>query len=540
MAGLENLSRQDAFYLSRVILKRADLPYEDLDAHPYLKALVRAGVLTKADDILQHLGLDALKAVLAEDPTKPPASAAASIHEVEIPALPAKAQPRTEDLEAGRETGRWWQAYVAWAARTANESPVCYHEACGLWVAGLAISRRVYIATPWGERVYPNLYVMLLGETTVHRKSTAYNLAVEQIVLKAIPHMRLPTPGSAEQFTKTLAGRMPDNFAELSPDDKTRLLAGRAFAAQRGLVWDELAGLFSSTKRDFMAGLKQLLLELHGCPSLKEWETGKHGRTVIRNAALYILGATTPADLLGVIGDENWRDGLLARFVIVMPDSGEADRPALETPDDAGRDDLVQRLKRIHQALPTLEVSEDPTASLPPDDVSRPLPFEAWDQAHAYSQALRNLCRAENGLDERLKGFYGRLHVLALKVSLILAVSDWAERGQVDPLPAVTRTHWARAWQVAEAWRASLHRAIGAMDVTLDARQEQSDDRKVLFILRQYGPTGCSGRELGKYARIGTKRLGAALLRLIDSGEVQQIEPPAESKALSWYVASGN
>lgn len=538
MSTFPALSRQDAFYLSRVVLKRDDLPYEDLDAHPFLKALVSAGVITSADDILQRLGLDALKAVLAEDPATPPTRAAESIHEVDVPALPAKAEPRAEDREAGRETGRWWQAYGEWASRTANESPECYHEATGLWVAGLAIARRVFISTTWGERIYPNLYVMLLGETTVHRKSTAYNLAVEQIVLKAIPHMRLPTPGSAEQFTKTLAGRMPENFAELSPDDKTRLLAGRAFAAQRGLVWDELAGLFGSAKRDFMAGLKQLLLELYGCPSLKEWETGKHGRTILRNGALYILGATTPADLLTVLGDENWRDGLLARFVIVMPDSGDVDRPALEYPDMATRDALAARLKCIHEALPTLEVSEDPTASLRAEDVSRPLPFAAWAEARAYSKALRNLCRPAAGLDERLKGFYGRLHVLALKVSLILTVIDWAESGQLDQLPMVTRAHWARAWEIAEGWRASLHRVLDALDVTLDARQEMNDDRKVVFILRQYGHVGCSGRELGKFARIGSKRLSAAIQRLIDGGEAQAIDPPTGSKTQSWYVAN--
>lgn len=526
------LSLQDTCYLARVTRR---LPHQDIDASPLVKRLVASGVLSSFEQLEAVLGQDVAIAVMQTDPYAAPQSAKPlEARILDIPGLPDGARPAPENLEAGRNVGHWQQRYVAWAAQTANQSPLAYHQAIGLWLLALAINRRVCVHLPWGK-VFNNQYIMLLGTTTYYRKSTALRQGMS-IVMDAVPHLLLPKPGSPEHFVRMLAGQMPDNFHELAPDDKTRLLSGRAFAAQRALYWDELAGLFGSTKRDFMAGLKQLLMDLYECPTLRDKEVGKYGRVVVRDAWLSIIGATTPADLLLSIGQENWNDGLLARFAIVAPEPDFQDRPGLTEPDTSTYDGLVRDLKRIYKALPIPEISEDPHAPLPPADPPRTLPFEAFKAFEAYGLALRDMTSEDGELDPRLRGFYGRLHEDALSIAITLAVSDWALFSSADTVPVVSRAHWARAWEIAEGWRESLHRVIDDLDISIEARREMSEEHKIMRVLRSYGNVGASGRDINKFAKLESGRFKAALRRLVEGGEIEAVDPP--NKSYDWYILS--
>ena len=66
---------------------------------------------------------------------------------------------------------------VAWASTAANETPLRFHEGAGLWLGALAIGRRLYVHTPWRQRVFPNLYIMSVAVSTYYRKSAGLNLA---------------------------------------------------------------------------------------------------------------------------------------------------------------------------------------------------------------------------------------------------------------------------------------------------------------------------------------------------------------------------
>ncbi|MFN8531559.1 MAG: hypothetical protein U0670_23390 [Anaerolineae bacterium] len=66
---------------------------------------------------------------------------------------------------------------------------------------------------------------------------------------------------------------------------------------RRGLLKDEVSGLFGAiNKRDYMVGMKDLLMELYDCPDYFDKDT-QTGLNVVENAALSILGVTTPASL---------------------------------------------------------------------------------------------------------------------------------------------------------------------------------------------------------------------------------------------------
>jgi predicted helicase len=54
---------------------------------------------------------------------------------------------------------------------------------------------------------------------------------------------------------------------------------------------------------------------------------------------------------------------------------------------------------------------------------------------HAYEQALRSMTAPSSSLDDRLRAIYGRLHVQAIKVAILLAALDWADSGDLTPQP---------------------------------------------------------------------------------------------------------
>jgi hypothetical protein len=208
-----------------------------------------------------------------------------------------------------------------------------FHQASGIWLLAVAIARRLVVEAPWGIRLYPNLYMMFIADTTFYRKTTAFKLA-ESVVRDTIPHML-----------------MPSNYKELTYEQQELLSKARAFAAQRGLFKDEVAGLFGAfNKKDYMVGLKDLIMELYDCPDYADKDT-QSGLTIVRQAALSILGVTTPAGLSAATTINDWDNGLLPRFLLLMPEPNYVERPTLDVYSPAPSA-VMEGLKALYERLP--------------------------------------------------------------------------------------------------------------------------------------------------------------------------------------------
>ncbi len=143
---------------------------------------------------------------------------------------------------------------------------------------------------------------------------------------------------------------MPPNFDEIAYRDRERLIKGNRYAAQRGILRDELSALFKSFGRDYMSGMKELLMQLYDCPDYLDSNTNNRGLVVIRDAALSILGAATPAELSTSLTPNDWYNGTLARFVLLTPEPDYAERPGAA--DTTMPENLVRQLRHLHEALP--------------------------------------------------------------------------------------------------------------------------------------------------------------------------------------------
>ncbi len=266
-----------------------------------------------------------------------------------------------------------------------------------------------------------------------------------------------------------------------------------------------------------MAGLKELIMTLYDCPAYLDSNTNNKGLVVIRDAALSILGAATPAELATALSSADWFNGNLARFSLLTPETNYCERKAItQSPTPT---DLATRLKRLHEKLP-----EPPL----PDALGEQKTSEAWSlvaefwpQVHAYEQALRGMTAPHSALDDRLRAIYGRLHVQAIKVAILLAALDWADSAEGAPRPKVTAAHWYRAQQLTEEWRASAHRLLADLGENEEARLEN----RILGLLRTAGGVA-TVRDLYRALRSPRKPVVEALKALEQDGQVTRVELP--------------
>ena len=460
---------------------------------------------------------------------KPDAPQIAVSSKAELNRVPDDAPPEQDEMsKVNYKLPSWLQRYMDWAGTTGNQTPMIFHQAAGLWLLSTAIGRRLYGEAPWGVKLYPNLYLMLIAGTTFYRKSTAYKLA-EQVARQAIPHMLMPTPGSPERFQEALAGRLPSNFDKLTKPQQERLTRAQPFAAQRGLLKDEVAGLFGTiNKRDYMTGMKDLLMELYDCPDYFDKDT-QSGLNIVENAALSILGVTTPAGLGSAVSQTDWANGLLIRFALLTPEPDYKERTASKTYQTAPQS-LLDDLQTLHDRLPSPQQTE---MGLKAPSAKR-LEVECWAKCQAYGDELRKLCAPgrDTELDDRLKGVYGRMHVQAFKLAFLFAALDWLDTS--DDVPTVTVNHWQVGQAIAEDWRKSAHRLLEQLDKSGEALHEKRHQDRLLTAIRTTAASGIAMRDLYRKLNLPAKQARQYVQDLIRAGLIEE----RRMNRAEWYVAT--
>jgi len=425
------------------------------------------------------------------------------------PPLPDGVQP---DPEIGVSAGWWVRLYTGYASDVSPMTPALFQESAAIWLGALAIARRLKLAMPFGD-VYPNLFVLWLAPTTLYRKSTALDVA-RHVARRVVPHLLAAQEVTPEALLSDLAGREPPMMDAIPEQDRATWTARRNYAAQRGIILDEMSGLLSGAGKDYNAGLVESLLRLYDCDPWYERSTRGQGLVIVRNACLSLLGASTPAAMQPHMRAAHhlWHSGWWSRFAVLTPEGG---RPEYQEPREAREPpELCDGLRELDSRLPAAKWPDPPEArhALLGKGV-----YGVWAR---YNRALSYDLLTDD-LDANLHGTYGRLPALALKVAMILAALD----GWEGNVPTVEMPHLARAIEVCEAWRASAHRVLG------EAARSDSD-RLTQRILKQAGKFGAQGptmRDLEQGMRDVPKlELGEDVTRMVKAGLLAEV--PYQSK----------
>lgn len=459
-----------------------------------------------------------------------------------IPELPAYARLSRQQESEALDAGRWLDDYAAFATQASPLTPHSFHFAAGLDIGSKAIARRLHIAVSTNTNfIYPNLYMLYIGESTRDRKSTAQNVERGLLDKAELNCVLLPSRSSAEAFMLELSAHVPPTFESWSPEIRASWLKSRSLAAQRGFLLSEAAHLLDSFSRDYSSGLLSLLLDLYDCPSLYEPKvTIGRGLEYISQPYITIYGSTTHAAMAPHLSNTaHWGNGLFARFAIVGTDNSANWQfwpPTLDYPDS-----LVRRLRFLaYELLPMPEAQfiEGEGDAARQVQLSQPLQShairvedKAWEQWEYYSKATGWDLLApewEGAIPQRFHPSYGRLGTILIKVAAILAAFD------ASCLPVtIAPPHVYRAQMIVENWRINLHNTA-AHARRLNLNTDVQDVKAAFAAARNLW---VSGRDIYKplgMTKAAFERAVAALSDVVESRERQGPGP----KSLEYRYAT--
>lgn len=247
-------------------------------------------------------------------------------------------------------------------------------------------------------KVFPNLYIFVIGESGVVRKSTSTGIGVD--LLRDIGAVRIMSERVTSASLIQQLERAGATFA--IGDKEERQSSVFAYASELVVFLREVYGSIS-----------ELLTTFYDCSpqdSSKPWvyETKGEGEIKIHGPCLNILGASTSAWLAKAIPSDEMEGGFSSRVIFVVekenPDKFIA-WPELRPEVEAMRPKLIQDLEQIN-ALRGY--------------------FKKTQAAHEFYEQwyIDYKTRAIKEADARFKGYYGRKPTTVLKLAMILSVSE--------------------------------------------------------------------------------------------------------------------
>ncbi len=344
-----------------------------------------------------------------------------------------------EELRQVANDQTFIERYIEWASGL-GDAAVQYHQAGAFTTLSALLSGRVNLPTSYGN-VVPNLWFMILGDTTLTRKSTAMDIGVE-LVMEVDPDAILATDGSVEGLMQQLEARpkRPSIFLR-----------------------DEFSGLLEMlTKRDYYAGMAETLTKLYDGKMQKR--VLRKETVTVRDPILLILAGGIRDRIQGLLTHEHVSSGFIPRFIFITAESDTSRLRPLGPPtarDVGNRAALIEELqemvdfygqsrnlviKAIGQSSPMTAGHE---AMLTPD---------AWGR---YNKLETDLLKAGLSTEkpELMTPLFDRLAKSTLKASVLIAASrQREEKVIIEERDLVHAIAYAKQWQ---GWAVEIVNGIG-------------------------------------------------------------------------------
>lgn len=332
-----------------------------------------------------------------------------------------------EEREWAKQQDSFVDRYISWAKTLGDAAPQ-YHQAGAFVCLSAILSGMVRLKTSFGE-VKPNLWFLILADTTLTRKTTAMDIAME-LLQDVDPDAMLATDGSIEGLFTALSTR-----------------PGRPSVFLR----DEFSGLIEvMAKKEYMAGTGEALTKLYD---------GKYQKRILRKETIelrdpvvILFGGGIKSRLFEILNPDMVTSGFLPRFIFV---TAEADLTRLRpvgpptTFSQDRRDELRNELiaMRAHYQDNT-QINVGGKVSINQERIwQAELTDEAWLEYNRYETTMLQ-ATLESPVREILTPTMDRLAKSGLKAAILLAASRMDESGVT-----VTKEDITHAFYYVEQWR---------------------------------------------------------------------------------------
>jgi hypothetical protein len=223
---------------------------------------------------------------------------AAAFGEAMVPREAVKAELLSEEEKALVETlePTFVERYMEWAAGLGDAAKQ-YHQAGAFVILSSLLSGSVRLPTSYGT-IVPNLWFMILADTTLTRKTTAMDIAMD-LAMEVDEDILMATDGSIEGLLTTLSTR-----------------PGKPSVFLR----DEFSGLLEQmTKKDYMAGMPELLTKLYDAKPQKR--VLRKEIIEVRDPRLVFFAGGIKNKITSILNYEHVSSGFMPRFVFITAES---------------------------------------------------------------------------------------------------------------------------------------------------------------------------------------------------------------------------
>jgi hypothetical protein len=323
---------------------------------------------------------------------------AGTIRTEEGPALVSDQERR--DIDASPS---FVERYIAWA-RTLGDAAVQYHQAGAFIALSSLLAGSVQLPTSFGP-IIPNLWLCILADTTLSRKSTAMN-TVMGLLEEIDESLLMATDGSIEGFATALAAR-----------------PGKVSIFFR----DEFTGLMESmTKKDYMAGMPEFFTNLYdGRSQLRRL---RKEEIKIKDPRLIIFAGGIKSRMQSLVTFEHVTSGFLPRFIFVTAETDPTKVRPLGPPTDenwGARDVIKNELQDIYNCYKSQVpvVLNGKVVGVTDKHLDATLTKDAWMRFNRIDQTLMEVGMDSGDLKNILTPLYARLGFSMLKAGVLIAAS---------------------------------------------------------------------------------------------------------------------
>lgn len=318
------------------------------------------------------------------------------------------------------------ESYVDWG-KEMGDAAWRYHQAGAFVALSSLLAGTIRLPTSYGT-IVPNLWFMILADTTLTRKTTAMDMTVE-LIMEIDSDAILATDGSIEGLFTSLAAR-----------------PGRPSIFLR----DEFSGLLEMiTKKDYYAGMAETLTKLYD---------GKFQKRVLRketievkDPVLIMFAGGIRNRILQLLNYDHVASGFLPRFIFVTAESDVTTLKPLgpATASSTGqRQEIINRFRLTHnhyQAVNEVIIEGKKITTEKRWDAE--LTPDAWERYNKFEADLLN-----NSLEslnkEMITPTFDRLAKSGLKAAVLLAAVRQREERLI-----VEEEDLVRAFGYVEQWR---------------------------------------------------------------------------------------
>lgn len=367
----------------------------------------------------------------------------------------------------------WLDDYISYSKVVSPEGYADFHEACGLWLLSTIAARRIKI--PFTKKQYTPLMILLVADTSLYAKSETADVGVTVLQSAGLRWMLGADRTTPPKLLSDMAGQLPKNYEQMDEDKQYYTRQRLAMSAQRGWRYDEFGELVRAISKSggVMEDLKGLLLQLDACQDQYEYATQSRGTELIEKPYLALLGCLTPPDMRvsAKAGGNFWSDGFWARFAPVCPPPDTS----IDAPFSLGELPvpyaLSHTLRDWHDRLgtstinlvPILDKKEqvigyDPIRDKPLPETSCSFGEGVYDAWVCYRSALKKI--VTSGTYRDFRGSYARLPIKAIRIAALFA--------SLENDNVIELRHWARAQEITERWRRSLHELYAQVNTSPD------------------------------------------------------------------------